>query len=201
MTIASAFPTATTEQRHYSPEEYLALEAEAKERHEYRSGAIIPMAGGTTNHNTIALNFATAARYLLRGKGYRPFINDVKLWIPEPPKFTYPDVMLVHGEPEYYGEGTTVITNPQVIVEVLSDSTQAHDQSEKFRYYRSIPSFREYVLISQYDFYAEQYVKTEDNKWVLGEYSSSEAVLALATIEFKIAFSEIYEDVRFTGEG
>ena len=199
MTIASIPPTQSnpTEQRFYTPEEYLAFEAAAKERHEYRNGEMIPMAGGTTNHNTIAGNLFAFAKYGLRGKGYRTFISDVKLWTPEPPKFTYPDVMLVKGEPEYYGEGTSVITNPQVIIEVLSESTQAHDQSKKFRYYRSAPSFQEYILISQYDFYAEQYVRTESGQWLMSEYAAAEAVLELATVELAIPFSDLYEDVQF----
>lgn len=199
MTIASSSPPAS--KHRYTPAEYLALEEQATERHEYRNGEIIPMAGGTTDHhNSIACNFLAFAKFGLRGQGYRPFMSDVKLWIPEPPQYTYPDVMLVQGEPDYHGEGKTIITNPQVIVEVLSKSTQAKDQTEKFRYYRSIPSFQEYILISQYDHYAEQYVKTDSGKWLLGEYSGAGATLQLATVDLSISFEELYENVEFTSE-
>lgn len=200
MTIASPSPPARPAKRRYSPAEYLALEEQATERHEYRNGEIIPMAGGTTAHNSIAVNFLAFAKFGLRGQGYRPFMGDVKLWIPQPPQYTYPDVMLVKGQPEHHGEGTTIITNPQVIVEVLSRSTQAKDQTEKFRYYRSIPSFQEYILISQYDYYAEQYVKTENGKWLLGEYSGADATITLATVELSLSFQDLYEDVDFKPE-
>jgi Uma2 family endonuclease len=186
-----------TEKRHYTPEEYLALEEKAEYKNEYRDGEIVPMTGGTTNHNEIASNFCSNLKFALKGQKYRVFIGDVRLWIPRYRQYTYPDVMIIQGEPVYYGKGTTTVTNPLLIVEVLSKSTQDYDRGEKFKYYRSIPEFQEYILIDQYSFYIEQFSKNTSGKWVLTEYQSEDAVLTLESINYQITFPDIYERVNF----
>ena len=194
MTIAfpSALPT-------YTCEEYLALEEQATIRSEYYDGEIIPMAGGTTNHNQIAGNFYSIAKSGLRGQGCRVFIGDVRLWIPSTSQYTYPDVMIIEEQPIYQGEGTTTVMNPGLIVEVLSKSTAGYDQSEKFRSYRSLPSFQEYILISQYSQYVEQYNKTANGKWQLTEYTSQDMMLSIATGMLEVPIGELYEDVVWIG--
>lgn len=186
-----------TEKRYYTPEEYLALEEVAEYKSEYHDGEIVPMTGGTTNHNTIALNFCTNFKFSLRGQNYRIYMGDVRLWIPRYRRYTYPDVMVITGSPVYEGAGTTTVTNPSLIVEVLSKSTTNYDQGDKFRYYRSIPEFREYILIDQYSIHVEQFAKNSESKWVLTEYESEDTVLVLDSIEFQIPLSDIYEGVDF----
>lgn len=186
-----------TEKRYYTREEYLALEEAAEYKSEYRDGEIVPMTGGTTNHNHIIVNLVAHLKFALRRQNYNLFTSDVRLWILRYNQYTYPDVMVIQGEPAYEGTGTTTVTNPLMIAEVLSKSTKNYDQSDKFRLYRSIPEFREYILIDQYSFFVEQFVKNSEGKWVLTEYESPDAVLALATINFQIAFSDIYEMVNF----
>lgn len=132
----------------YTFDEYLAMEELATEKHEYKNGDIVSMTGGTTEHNKIALNFAANLKFTLKKRNYNIFIGDVKLWIPTYSEATYPDIMLIEGDVNYYGTSKTTITNPSLIVEVLSKSTQNYDQGEKFYYYRSIPEFKEYILIS-----------------------------------------------------
>jgi Uma2 family endonuclease len=105
--------------------------------------------------------------------------------------------MVIEGAPVYEGTGTTTVTNPRLIVEVLSKSTTSYDQGEKFRYYRSIPEFREYILIDQYSFHVEQFAKNSDGKWVLTEYELQNSALALDSIDFQISLNEIYEGVDF----
>ena len=166
---------------------------------EYRYGEILPMKGSTTNHNQIAGNIYAFLKFALRGQNYRVFINDIRLWIPRYNLYTYPDVMLVEGTPQYEQNSKTTLTNPSMIVEVLSRSTQAHDQADKFRFYRSIPAFKEYILIDQYQRYAEQYAKAETGKWVLTEYESTDSILSFATVDFQIAFADLYESVVFEG--
>jgi Uma2 family endonuclease len=127
-----------TQKRYYSPEEYLALEEAADYKSEYIDGEIVPMAGGSTNHNRIAGNFYAALNFAFRTEDYEVFMSDVRLWIHERRIYTYPDVMVVAGEPEYYNNRTDTITNPRVIIEVLSPSTKRYDSSKKFEAYRTI---------------------------------------------------------------
>jgi Uma2 family endonuclease len=187
-----------TQTRTYTPEEYLELEANADYKSEYRDGEIIPMTGGTTNHNEIALNLAGTLKLSLRRQNYKVYIGDVRLWIPRYRQYTYPDVMVVQGQPIYTGTNTTTITNPQIIVEVLSPSTQNYDQGDKFMYYRSIPEMQEYILIDQKQFHVMQHSKTPEGKWLMSEYEGEDAVLELSTIEFKTPFQDLYEGVDFS---
>ena len=186
-----------TEKSYYTPEEYLAFEEKADYKHEYRNGKIVAMTGGTTNHNEIAGNFYANLKFALKGKDYRVFIGDVRLWIPQYRQYTYPDVMLVEGKPIYAGKGTTTITNPSIITEVLSSSTQDYDRGTKFTYYRSIPELKEYILINQYQYAIEQFTKNQEGKWVLTEEQGEDAVLTLPTVNLQISFTDIYERVKF----
>ncbi|GCA92092.1 Uma2 family endonuclease [Microcystis aeruginosa] len=189
--------TIATDKSTYSFAEYLELEETAAYKNEYQDGEIVPMTGGTTDHNKIALNFAAYLKFALKGQKYNIFIGDVKLWIAQYRQATYPDVMLIEGEPIYYETGKTTITNPRLIVEVLSKSTQNYDQGDKFLYYRSLPEFQEYILISQSRPYVMQYNKTEENKWLLTEYEGENASLSLTSVNFYLSFQEIYEGVTF----
>ncbi len=186
-----------TEKRYYTPAEYLELEEKAEYKSEYRDGEIIPMTGGTTNHNKIAGNFYKRFPLTVQGQDYDIYIGDVKLWLPQYRLYTYPDVMVVKGEPVYEGTNTTTITNPCLIVEVLSKSTKDYDKTDKFKYYRSIPEFQEYILIDQYSFSVEQYAKRSPGEWIFKEYEGEDAVLVLDSIEFQIGFREIYARVNF----
>jgi Uma2 family endonuclease len=187
-----------TEKRLYTPEEYLALEEKAEYKSEYHDGEIVPMTGGTTDHNIIAGNVHTNLKLALRGQSYKVFFGDVRLWIPSYRRYVYPDVMVIQGKPVYDGTNKTTITNPLLIVEVLSKSTKNYDKSEKFDCYRSIPDFREYVLIDQSKYHVEQYAKTSENQWLFTEYDSENAVLTLAAVNVQIPFSQLYEEIDFS---
>jgi Uma2 family endonuclease len=186
-----------TGQRYYTPEEYLELEENAEYKNEYIDGEIIPMTGGTTNHNKIAGNFYKKFPLTIKGQDYEIYIGDVKLWIPHFRIYTYPDVIVVKDKPIYAGTGTTTITNPWLIVEVLSNSTKNYDKTDKFKYYRSIPEFQEYIMIDQYSFAVEQFAKKAVGQWIFQEYEGAEAILVLDSIDFQIAFRDIYERVNF----
>ncbi|MCU0541182.1 MAG: Uma2 family endonuclease [Oscillatoriaceae cyanobacterium Prado104] len=186
-----------TEKRYYTPEEYLALEESAIDKSEYHDGEIIPMTGGTTNHNKIALNFCRKFPLTIQEQNYETFINDVRLWIPLTRRYVYPDIMVIQGEPVFHENNQTIVTNPLIIVEVLSNSTKDYDRGGKFLTYRSIPEFREYILIDQYSYHIEQFAKNSNGKWVLTEYDSEEAVLTLESVEFQMPLREIYERIKF----
>ncbi|MEG4838834.1 Uma2 family endonuclease [Microcoleus sp. B9-D4] len=186
-----------TEKRYYTPEEYLALEESAIDKSEYHDGEIVPMTGGTTNHNKLALNFCRTFPLTVNGQDYETFINDVRLWIPQTRRYVYPDIIVIQGEPVYQGSNKTIVTNPLLIVEILSNSTKDYDRGGKFLAYRSIPEFREYILIDQYSYHIEQFAKNSNGKWVLTEYDSDESVLTLESVEFQMPLREIYARINF----
>ena len=183
---------------YYTPEEYLELEEKADDKNEYRDGEIISMTGGTTNHNKLALNLATSLNVALNDLDYDIYIGDVKLWIPRYQEFTYPDVMVIEGQPVYYSANTTIVTNPVLIVEVLSKSTKDYDRGDKFLYYRSIPEFKEYILIDQTKYYVMQYVKTSENQWILTEYETEDAMINLSSINVELSLKQLYKKVNFS---
>jgi Uma2 family endonuclease len=186
-----------TEKKYYTPEEYLTLEEKAVEKHEYRDGEIITMTGGTTNHNQIALNFCRQFPLTIENQDYYIYMNDVRLWIAQYRFYTYPDVMVIKGKPTYEGTGTANVTNPSIIVEVLSKSTRDYDWTDKFKYYRSLPEFQEYILIDQYRFYIAQYFKQDEGQWLFNDYEGEEAILKLASVDFEISFPDLYQRVDF----
>jgi Uma2 family endonuclease len=183
------------DQRYYSPEEYLELEINSEERHEYIDGQVILMTGGTPNHNQIAGNFYAALNFAMKRQPYRVFVTDQRLWIPKKRIHTYPDVMLVPSQLEFEEGRKDTITNPLMIAEVLSSSTSSYDRDQKFAAYRTIPSFQEYILIDQYKLHVEQYSKTEARKWIFSEYDGEDATLSLTSVDFEIALADLYDKV------
>ncbi|PPT07393.1 Protein of unknown function DUF820 [Geitlerinema sp. FC II] len=172
------------------------METVAETKNEYRNGEIVPMTGGSANHNDIAGNLYAHVKFALRQQPYKIFIGDVRLWISSSQLFTYPDMMLIAGEPMFYAERTDTVTNRQLIVEVLSKSTRNYDQGDKFDAYRTIPEFREYVLVDRYQIYVKQFVKTGEGYWLLKEYREAQQTLAFESVDFAIRLDEIYEGVN-----
>jgi Uma2 family endonuclease len=188
---------AQTKERIYTPEEYLELEIASETRSEYRNGEIVPMTGGTPNHNDLASNLLVSIKTALKGKPYRVFIADQRLWIPAANLHTYPDIMVVPKPIELQTGRKDTVTNPCFIAEVLSKSTQNYDRSEKFVAYRTIPSFGEYLLISQYSVRVEHHVKTAPDRWLLSEYTDPNTVLTLSSFDLQLSIADLYENIEF----
>ncbi|MEH1839028.1 MAG: Uma2 family endonuclease [Nostoc sp.] len=186
-----------TQQRYYTPEEYLELEETADYRSEYINGQIIPMAGGTANHNRIAGNFYAVLNFAFRQQEYEVFNSDMRLWIHQKRIYTYPDVTVIASEPEFFNNRTDIITNPQVIVEVLSKSTKNYDHEDKFQAYRTISTFQEYLLIDQTRIHVEQFSKTGKKQWTLREYDEEDEAIALVSVPFEISLEDLYNKVKF----
>ena len=186
-----------TKPKFYTPDEYRQLEENAEFRNEYRDGDIVEMSGGSINHSQIIGNIYAFLKFALRGKNARPFMSDLRLWIPRYRRGTYPDVMVVEGELVCTEGRKDEILNPALIVEVLSKSTKDFDREDKFRFYRSIPEFREYVLVNQSEFLVAQYIKTESNDWLFREYEGESAIVSFASVELEMSMSDIYELVVF----
>jgi len=189
--------TAETEIKTYTPEEYLELEIVCETRNEYRHGEIIPMTGGTPDHNEIAGNLNAFLKFALRGQPYRIFIADQRLWIPTINIYTYPDIMVLKKPIELQTGRKDTVINPCFIAEVLSKSTQNYDRSEKFAFYRTIPTFQEYLLIDQSRVHIEHYIKTGANQWIFSEYDHPNITLSLNTLELQILIADLYENIDF----
>jgi Uma2 family endonuclease len=192
-----AITEAAIEAKPYTAEEYLALEVESDTRHEYRNGEISPMTGGTPVHNQIAVVFNALLWIALRGKAYSVFSADQRLWIPDRNLYTYPDSMVLSRPIELQPGRKDTVTNPILIAEVLSDSTKAYDRDEKFAAYRTIATFQEYLLISQYEPHVEQYVKQSANQWLFTEHKGRDARVQLASIPVEIALTDLYDEIEF----
>lgn len=189
--------TAHTEAKKYAIAEYLELETASETRSEYRDGEIIPMTGGTPEHNELTSILNAALRTALKGQPYSIFVADQRLWIPNRHLYTYPDVMVVPRPLQRQEGRTDTIMNPVMIAEVLSKSTKSYDRDEKFSAYRTIPSFQEYLLVDQYTPHVEQYFKTDAHKWIFTENNDLTSSIVLSSIPFEICLAEIYENIEF----
>ncbi|NJL91502.1 MAG: Uma2 family endonuclease [Coleofasciculaceae cyanobacterium SM2_1_6] len=165
---------------------------------EYIDGEILPMAGGSTNHNQIALNISSLFNFAFRKLDYYVYMGDVRLWIPQKRIYTYPDVMVVAGEPEYFPDRQDTILNPILIIEILSDSTERYDRQGKFRSYRTIPSFQEYLLVEQTEIGIEHYYKTNNKQWSLQEYSAEDQTISLKFVDFVLDLEDLYHKTKLT---
>jgi len=183
--------------KRYTVDEYLELEEKAEFKSEFVSGDIIPMAGATANHNILTAKFLARILLALEDLDYAVFMSDIRLWMPEQKRYTYPDVMVVKGQPIFTDEKQTGITNPCLIIEVLSNSTGEYDRENKFKLYRSIPSFQEYILVEQTSYGVEQYAKQANGKWLLADYVGKDAVLKLESVDFEISLMDLYKRVAF----
>ena len=188
---------AQTKERISTAQEYLELEIGSETRSEYRNGNIIEMTGGTPNHNELSGNLMVILRTALKGKPYRVFIADRRLWIPAVNLYTYPDIMVVPKPIELQTGRKDTVTNPCFIAEVLSKSTQNYDRSEKFVAYRTIASFGEYLMISQYSVRVEHHVKTAPDRWLLSEYTDPSIILTLSSFDLQLSIADLYENIEF----
>jgi Uma2 family endonuclease len=189
----------------YTLDEYRAMEEKAEGRSEYRDGEIVPMAGGTLKHSRIGGNIFAFFKFLLRDTQFEPINSDLRLWIPEYQREVYPDVMLFDGEPQLNGDvydkpqkrlRLDEVLNPILIVEVLSPFTADCDRLSKFRMYRSIASFSEYLLVEQDEPFVERYTKQAQG-WLLSEFSGLERSISLDSVSIELAMTEIYRGVVF----
>lgn len=187
----------TTETKYYTPEEYLALEETSEDKNEYRQGEIIPMVGATTNHNQIAGNFYRRFPLTINNQDYYTYMETVRLWLSYYSIYTYPDVMVIKGQPLYQGNSQSNVINPLIIVEVLSNSTQSYDRGDKFKFYRSLPTFQEYILIEQSSYSVERYSKQKDDQWLIDFVTGENAVLQLVSVDWQISLQDLYQRVNF----
>lgn len=187
---------ATATEPRFTPEEYLARERAARERKsEYFDGRIYAMTGASLEHNQIVFNLARELGNQLRGGPYRGFVNDMRVKVPPTGMYTYPDVVVVCGEPRLEDEHFDTLLNPAVLIEVLSPSTERYDRGDKWAHYRQIESLQAYVLVAQNRARVEAFV-LRDGEWVYSEMSGGDAVLQIDAVGVSVALAEVYEGVE-----
>lgn len=175
-----------------TPEEYLERERLAKEKSEYIDGEIVAMAGGTPRHTLIAMNFAIFVGHQLRASTCRIFGADLRVCVRWGSLITYPDVTVVCGKAEYTDEKRDTVTNPRLIVEVLSPSTRNYDRNEKASLFRMVPSLREFLLIEQETVEVDHWRRLPDGSWVMTTVRDPAVTLHLESIGCELPIAEIY---------
>ncbi len=180
-----------------SPEAYLAMERAAREKHEYYKGDVFAMSGASREHNIIAKNFNTVVLPFLKGKSCDMFGSDLRVHIPKNSLYTYPDFTVVCGKWETTDNEKDTITNPSVIVEILSKTTRDYDRGTKFNLYRSIKTLKEYILIDSMAVSVEIFTRQSNDQWVLSEYKILTDSIYISTIGLTLFLKDIYEDVSF----
>lgn len=188
---------------YFSPEEYLAFERGTDARHEYLDGHVYAMAGESIEHSRICVNVAGELRARLKGRLCEVLSPNMKVVTSPSGLFSYPDVVLVRGEPRFHDERRDILTNPTVVFEVLSPSTEAYDRGEKFLRYRTqIETLQEYVLVSQHRPLVEHYVRRPDGSWSYSSATGLGEAIDLVSIDCRLPLSEIYDRIVFpTGAG
>jgi len=182
-------------QRRLSADDYLALERASETRSEYLDGEVFAMAGASREHNLIATNVVGTLHPQLKARGCEKYASDMRVRIAATGLYTYPDVVVVGGQPRFEDEERDTLLNPTLIVEVLSPSTEDYDRGRRFAHYRSIPSLQVYLLVRQDRAHVELFTRQRDDRWVLWETDDLGATVDLSAIGATIALADVYDRV------
>jgi Uma2 family endonuclease len=178
-----------------SPDEYLELERKADRKSEYFQGEMFAMAGATRWHGLIVTNLVRELSQQLKAKPCEVYSNDLRLRVSPSGLSTYPDVMVVCGEPQFAEVQKDTLLNPNLIVEVLSDSTRDYDRGRKFQHYRALPSLREYLTIEQDAPHIERWTRQPEDRWLLTEFSDLSQRIQLTSVDCFLPLTEVYDKV------
>ena len=180
-----------------SPDEYLALDRAADTRSEYYNGRLYAMSGGSRAHSLISINLAREFSVALDNTPCLVFSKDLRLRVSPAGLYTYPDLTVVCAEPQFADKEADTLLNPALVVEVLSQSTEAHDRGFKFAHYGKIPSLSEYMLVSQGEPRVEVLRRRGPGEWALSESAGLDATCHLESVNVRIALAGIYRKVTF----
>jgi Uma2 family endonuclease len=186
----------TVPHRRYTEAEYLAIERDVETKHEYYRGEMFAISGASRQHNRITFNIAGILHEQLKNRKCEAFANDMRVKVETTTLYTYPDVVITCHEPRFLDKEVDTLLNPQVIIEVLSDSTEKYDRGKKFEHYRTIPSVREYVLISQDRAHIDRFALNEQGQWVLNDASGLDEVIELDAVGCRLPLAEVYAKVE-----
>jgi len=192
--------TATAEKK-YTIQEYLELEVRSGERHEYYNGKPQPMAGGTINHNRITRNIIQHLGNALDSTDFALFGSDQKVYLPDFHFYLYPDAVVVTNGPVVAEQDAQALINPLLIIEVLSRGTEVYDRGDKFAYYCTLPTFKEYVLIRQTAPHVTSFFREAPDLWRESEVKNMEQEVLFRSVEVRLALQLIYRKVEFPAAG
>ncbi len=182
----------------YTLEEYFDLERSSEEKYEFFDGRVFAMGGVSPEHSQIESNLNVILRLGLRDRGCRVFTSNLRIKVPALPPYRYPDLSVVCDRPEYEEVGgLMMLVNPVVLIEVLSPTTEAFDRGDKFTYYKSIPSFREYLLVAQHRPHVTHFSKSVDGTWTYEEFNDLADAFTLESVGCDIPLVEVYRDIGF----
>lgn len=177
--------------------EYLAIEEKAEFKSEFYRGEMFAMSGASYSHNLVKDNLAGELHQQLKGGPCRKLTSDMKVRVNRTGLYTYPDVVVVCGEPEFLEGRDDVLLNPTAIVEVLSPSTEKYDRGAKFRQYEQIPSLREIILVAQDEPVVERFVRLPDGTWNRVLVTGLDSELAFASVAARVRLADVYAGVTF----
>jgi len=191
------YPFSMSAEPHHriSLEDYLAAERQAETKSEYLDGEVFAMSGASREHNLITWNLSGILYAQLKGRGCEAYSGDMRVHIPATGLYTYPDLVIVCGEPRFDGSDLDTLLNPTLLIEVLSPSTEGYDRGKKAAHYRTLGSLREYLLVSQEEVRAELLTRQEEGHWLLSEASRREETIPLASIGCTLHLADVYERV------
>jgi Uma2 family endonuclease len=196
--IMTVLPTPAS--RRYTLAEYLAFEESTDAKNEFHDGEILAMSGASPEHALVTANMIMAVGNALRGKPCRVYSSDLKIGVSPSSRVYYPDASIICGAREYHPDdpGQRIVTNPRVIIEVLSATTEGYDRGSKFIQYRRLASLQEYLLISQTEPLIETFERQPDGKWLIaGMFAGIEARAAIRSVQIEIALSDVYAGVTY----
>jgi len=191
----------TAPKPYFTPEEYLALERQAETKSEYFAGESFAMAGASREHLLIVANLTRDLGVQLLDRPCELYPTDMRVKVDEMGLYTYPDLVVVCGEPQFEDAEVDTLLNPTLVIEVLSSTTEAYDRGKKFAQYRRLASLQEYLLVAQDQPWVERYLRQPDGQWLLSVTEGLTGVLPLPSIDGELRLAEVYRKVAFPAEG
>jgi Uma2 family endonuclease len=181
--------------QYWTPTEYLAFERAHPDKHEFIDGRILLQAGGSRNHALLGINITSSLHQQLRTRSCTVYGSDMRVGIPHVLRYVYPDVSVLCGTPHFEDLHADTLTNPTLIVEILSPSTERNDRGKKFQAYQTLESFQEYLLVAQDAIAVEHFVRRSDKLWTFDVITDPNAVITLSSITCTLRLEDIYEKV------
>ncbi|MEZ4300246.1 MAG: Uma2 family endonuclease [Polyangiaceae bacterium] len=177
-------------------DEYIVRERESEHKHELIHGEVVAMAGGSPRHNAITASVIGALRTQLKERPCIVFSSDQRIHVEATGLYTYADISVTFDRPRFHPKHKDTLLNPRLVVEVLSSSTEAYDRGAKFAHYRGLPSFQEYLLISQHVPLAEHYRRLDTGQWILTAYEGEAAIVKLPSLECELPLADVYDKLQ-----
>jgi Uma2 family endonuclease len=179
-----------------TPEEYLTLEREAEYKSEYFAGEVFSMAGASARHALIVTNVVRELSTQLKRRPCNVYSTDLRVRVSATGLYTYPDIVVVCGTPQWADDQQDTLLNPTLLVEVLSESTKDYDRGGKFEHYRTLDSLTEYLLVAQDKVHVEHFVRQPDHRWILSETNNLSDTITLEAIGCTLDLAEVYDKVE-----